>query len=221
MNKAKTLVFILLQSGLGFLGYAETGSGALVETISYIVSPTRTTLAGIENAIQVYAMQHHGKLPVSLDELVESDDTDRPPLLKKKDILDSWGEPIEYECEESKYILRSSGPDRKMGTADDILEGDIESYQRGWKSKQPPPVVGQETNAVQGVTVEPVRPKGWNMKPEEIAELRESVLATREKAERVKRAKANLIQWQLPLLIGIAAVGGVVMAWRHLKRKKR
>jgi len=33
--------------------------------------------------------------------------------------------------------------------------------------------------------------------------------------------EGNSAPWQLPLLIGIAAVGGVVMAWRHLKRKKR
>ena len=180
-----------------------------------IITPVRIKIANFEKSIQIYAMNNSGKFPVSLDVLLQFASTNynygNKPLLTADDLFDPWGEPFEYEYSGRKYRIQSSGPDRIMGTMDDIFEGSLESYLKP-----------TQTSSVAVATSETVRPKGWDMKPEEIAELRESVLATREKAERAKRAKANLIQWQLPLLIGIAAVGGVVMAWRHFgKRRKR
>jgi len=197
-------VLILLGIVLGIEGLGDV-----------ILTPVRIKIANFEKSIQIYAMNNSGKFPVSLDVLLQFASTNynygNKPLLTADDLFDPWGEPFEYEYSGRKYRIQSSGPDRIMGTMDDIFEGSLESYLKP-----------TQTSSVAVATSETVRPKGWDMKPEEIAELRESVLATREKAERAKRAKANLIQWQLPLLIGIAAVGGVVMAWRHFgKRRKR
>ena len=77
---------------------------------------TRTQIADIDKAINIYAMQHNGQLPDALSALVESDD----PLLNKPDLIDRWGEPFGYERNGRRYIIRSSGPDRIMGTEDDI-----------------------------------------------------------------------------------------------------
>ena len=81
--------------------------------------PTRLSISQIEQAIQVYRMTHNGKLPDTLDELVQGT-KDTPPLLHKEHLHDFWGEPFRYEREGHKFIIKSSGPDRQMGTADDI-----------------------------------------------------------------------------------------------------
>jgi hypothetical protein len=117
-------------------------------------------------------MEHDARFPASLDELLQfasaKDDYQRNPLLKKEDLIDPWGEPFAYERSENgrKYILRSSGPDRIMGTADDFVEGYPPSYVTSWKAKQTPPVDGQGTNAVQaaaqtGGTASPSLAERW------------------------------------------------------------
>ena len=82
-------------------------------------TPIRTQFAEIEKAVQIYAMGHNGKLPASLDDLVQGTD-DNPPLIKPESLLDPWGIPIGYERNGKSFTLRSSGPDREMGTADDL-----------------------------------------------------------------------------------------------------
>ena len=84
-----------------------------------VVFPSRAQLATIEQAVQIYAMRNNGKFPESLNDLITGTD-DKPPLLKKEGILDPWGKPFEYERDGRKLIIRSSGPDREMGTEDDI-----------------------------------------------------------------------------------------------------
>jgi hypothetical protein len=125
-----------------------------IESLGDVILPAvRVKFSHIEKAIHIYAMTHNGKFPDSLGELFQFASTNydygKQPLLKKEDLIDPWGEPFEYEYSEKKYIIRSSGPDRKMGTEDDILEGHIEAYQRGWKPEQTPPVDVQGTNAAQ------------------------------------------------------------------------
>ena len=80
---------------------------------------SRGQLATIEQAVQIYAITHSGKFPESLNDLITGTE-DKPPLLKKEILLDIWGEPIGYERDGRKLIIRSSGPDRIMGTEDDI-----------------------------------------------------------------------------------------------------
>jgi len=119
-----------------------------------IISLTRARLTEIDKTIRLYAMLHQGKLPDSLDALVEPDD----PLLEKECLLDQWGEPIGYVLEGRKYVIWSTGPDKRMGTADDIITGRPESYVESWKAQYAQPVGGQGTNAVQQVNTGAVQP---------------------------------------------------------------
>ena len=77
---------------------------------------TRTQIQGLNKAVEDYAALHDGQLPASLGDL-----TDSPSLLKEEDLIDIWGKPIEYKRNEYGFSVRSSGPDRKMGTADDRM----------------------------------------------------------------------------------------------------
>ena len=79
----------------------------------------RLQISEIEKAVEIYAMIHQGKLPASLDDLIQGTE-DNPPLLKKEAIIDPWGEPFEYKRTGRNFTIRSSGPDRQMGTEDDV-----------------------------------------------------------------------------------------------------
>jgi len=84
-------------------------------------------------AVTVYKMRYD-RLPDSLAELAKPTDKDSRPLLKEKHLLDPWGEPFGYEHEGGDFVIWSSGPDRQMGTADDVFKGDPPSYVESWKT---------------------------------------------------------------------------------------
>ncbi len=91
---------------------------------------TQLTIEGIEQAIKLYSIDHLGELPTQqsgLQSLVT------PPQAKSRqwrgpylDMLpnDAWGQPIEYRCpgkiHPKGYDLISAGPDKVMGTEDDL-----------------------------------------------------------------------------------------------------
>ena len=150
MRNTHKFVFALLLSWLGF----SDESNVKADVIASKTASTRSQITDIVKAINIYAMEHSDKLPDSLDVLVESDDS----LLGKEFLLDSWGEPIGYEHNGHGFVLKSSGPDRKMGTADDIIRGWPKSYEERWKARHTQPVGGQGTNAVQQVTTGTVQP---------------------------------------------------------------
>ena len=60
-----------------------------------VLTPVRMQIARLERALTFYAMNHDGKLPPSLGELVEFAcnyyDYEDKPLLKKEDLIDPWG----------------------------------------------------------------------------------------------------------------------------------
>ncbi|HRR33646.1 MAG TPA: type II secretion system protein GspG [Kiritimatiellia bacterium] len=80
---------------------------------------TRTSIQAIEQAVQIFAMRHNGKLPDSLDELTVGSD-DAPGLLKEGALNDSWGTPFQYTKTGKKFKIVSGGPDGEIGTEDDI-----------------------------------------------------------------------------------------------------
>jgi len=96
----------------------------------------RVQMPTIKNAILIYWTQK-GKWPASLDELTTSADGEHP-LLSKEYLVDPWGEPIRYEICGDNFVIWSSGPDRKIGTEDDIAEGSSESHVEDWKAKHIP-----------------------------------------------------------------------------------
>lgn len=80
---------------------------------------TRTSITAIEQAVQIFAMRHNGKLPDQLEELTQSTD-DAPGLLKEGALNDSWGSPFTYTKTGKKFKVISAGPDGETGTEDDI-----------------------------------------------------------------------------------------------------
>jgi len=118
------------------------------------VDPIRVQMEIIRMAVMGYDARE-GKYPDSLDALIQ------PPYrqLKKEDLNDPWGEPFGYEHDGDNYVIWSSGPDKKMGTADDIVTGFPPSYVASWKAKHIPPVGNQETNVVQEATTETIKEK--------------------------------------------------------------
>ena len=49
---------------------------------------------------------------------------DHPAFDKSGRLVDRWGTPLFFHAQSAKEIeIRSAGPDREMGTADDILHG--------------------------------------------------------------------------------------------------
>ena len=83
------------------------------------IQATRTSITAIEQAVQIFAMNHNGKLPDQLEELTQGTD-DSPGLLKEGAINDSWGSPFTYSKTGKKFKIVSAGPDGEVGGEDDI-----------------------------------------------------------------------------------------------------
>lgn len=81
---------------------------------------TRGTIATISQAIQLYGLTHSG-LPDSLEDLTVAPNDDVEAPLDKNSLNDAWGQPVQYKkLSKVKYELRSSGPDKQVGTDDDL-----------------------------------------------------------------------------------------------------
>ena len=77
------------------------------------------TVASLARIRTVLAMKD--PLPSTLKELTVGSKS-QPALLTDGDLRDSWGQPFLYrETSGTNCLLRSAGPDRRMGTRDDIF----------------------------------------------------------------------------------------------------
>ncbi len=83
------------------------------------ITMTRGSIGTIEQAVQIFAMKHNGKLPDALEELTQGTDSE-PGLLRAGAITDSWGTQFGYVKQGKKFTITSAGPDGEMGTDDDI-----------------------------------------------------------------------------------------------------
>ena len=115
-----------------------------MECFSSTRDPFALQMWSVRFAVVNYRAQE-GKWPTSLDEL-----TGPSYRFQKEDLIDPWGEPFGFECggPEDDCIVWSTGPDKKLGTADDIVMGSSAMANR-WRAKHGLPVV---TNAVQTAT---------------------------------------------------------------------
>jgi general secretion pathway protein G len=82
------------------------------------ITATRASIQTIKMAIQTYEMRA-GYYPKSMEDLQNPIGNDEEGLLPKN-IADAWGTPFQLKFDGNKYEIRSAGPDRQMGTADDI-----------------------------------------------------------------------------------------------------
>jgi len=102
-----TILGILATAGIvGLVKHIETAR----------ITKTRTLISDIDKAINIFAMQHNGKIPDSLEELVEGED----PLLDPAALNDAWATPFRYTKQNKKWTITSAGPDLEIGTGDDI-----------------------------------------------------------------------------------------------------
>jgi general secretion pathway protein G len=83
------------------------------------ITTTRASIATIEQAVQIFAMGHNGKLPDSLEELTQGTD-DKPGPLKESALNDSWGTPFQYTKQGKRFKIVSAGPDGEIGGDDDL-----------------------------------------------------------------------------------------------------
>ena len=211
--------------GIGCLGIALSLC-ALSEAHGSTTLPVYSAMGRIERAMHFYLIDNDYRLPASLDALLQfangHDYTDMgKPLLTKEALIDEWGEPFYYERNKGKYVLISSGPDRKLGTKDDFLRGDVEAYKRGWQPKPTPPVDGQKTNAVQAATAEPVPPPVGTAKvtPSRVPSATTQPPAKPDNPDNPADPKTT--PWKIPLLIGIVAIIGALAAWRCFRKKAK
>lgn len=70
--------------------------------------PARIQISRLVQGAQVWRMSHEGQWPATLEDLVPGG------------VKDPWGTPYLYRVVDDKPVIRSAGPDRIDGTADDI-----------------------------------------------------------------------------------------------------
>ena len=201
---ATTLLFIATVGAYDMWRYKRKHPHPRTPSINIQMSIINTAIIGYE--------AQEGKLPVSLDVL-----TQRPYGLKKETLVDPWGEVIRYEYSgEENFIIWSSGPDKKTGTADDRFDGYPKSYVESWRAKLMQSAEEQETNTVQGATA------GTAQLPASVGKTPSNslpVTTTQPTAKPDNPAETKTTPWKLPLLVGIAAIIGTMAAWRCFRRK--
>ena len=86
-----------------------------------MIQATRASISGVCAALSLYEVDT-GKYPSSLQALVQK--TDEPnwhgPYVNGGVPVDTWGTPLGYTKTENSYKVTSAGPDRSLGTSDDL-----------------------------------------------------------------------------------------------------
>jgi len=111
---------LVILASMGTLAYRTLGKGAYGKIASAEISAFAT-------ACDVFYMDHQ-RFPGSLEELYNPQDGNQSqwngPYMdrNKGDAIDPWGVPYEYsaDMQNDRVILRSAGPNQKIGDADDI-----------------------------------------------------------------------------------------------------
>lgn len=86
------------------------------------IKATRASIEGIKTALNMYEVDT-GRYPASLDSLVNNDGSPnwKGPYLQTKTVpADAWGTAFSYSTQENGFEIRSAGPDKSVGSADDI-----------------------------------------------------------------------------------------------------
>lgn len=84
------------------------------------VHATRSTIAELSTAINLYELDT-GRYPSSLSSLLKTDGSPNwnGPYMREE-VVDAWGTAFAYEVSGGHPSLVSAGPDRTVGTSDDI-----------------------------------------------------------------------------------------------------
>jgi general secretion pathway protein G len=94
------------------------------------INAAKVQVNAVEKALELYAVDHEGDFPGSLDALLTLQGTDpkwKGPYLEKGKVpADPWGNPIQYtfpgthQATSDRPDVWSMGPDKTSNTADDI-----------------------------------------------------------------------------------------------------
>lgn len=109
------LVILVVIAGFGIQAFGGVRDRAKIQQ-------SKVELGMLSQSLKRYEMLLNG-LPTSLDALSvkpSEADTDWVKMLDKPISKDPWGSPYEYKPNGSEFELKSIGPDRQSGTADDI-----------------------------------------------------------------------------------------------------
>ena len=109
------LVILVVIAGFGIQAFGGIQANAKVKQ-------AKIELGMLSQSLKKYEMLLNG-LPASLDAL-STKPSDADPewvrLLDKPIAKDPWGSPYEYKPNGTDFELKSIGPDRQSGTADDV-----------------------------------------------------------------------------------------------------
>ncbi len=96
------------------------------------VRAARVQVQGVEQACDIYAVDHNGEFPQSLDSLIANPGSDtnwKGPYFKNSTTIpaDPWGNPIQYQypgqnqgAGVDRPDIWSLGPDKQSNTGDDV-----------------------------------------------------------------------------------------------------
>jgi len=92
------------------------------------VKATRTSISGLEGAVKLYASEHDGQFPESIEKMMtpEADQVTgkQHPAYLEKIPMDAWKKPLQYQYTNdgslSKPKIWSFGPDGQDGSPDDV-----------------------------------------------------------------------------------------------------
>jgi type II secretion system protein G len=107
------VVMVPLMAAIAIPSFVKARSQAQVHS-------TRATIAALSTAVDLYEVDT-GRHPSSLASLVESDGSQNwdGPYMRER-VVDAWGTPFAYEVRGGDATIISAGPDRAVGTSDDI-----------------------------------------------------------------------------------------------------
>lgn len=86
------------------------------------IKATRASIDAIKSALNIYEMDT-GRYPSSLDSLINNDGSPnwKGPYLQSRTVpADQWGTPFGFTVQEKGFEIRSAGPDKQLGSGDDL-----------------------------------------------------------------------------------------------------
>ncbi len=109
------LVILVVIAGFGIQAFGGVRDKAKIQQ-------AKVELGMLSQSLKRYEMMMNA-LPAALDALSNKPneaDAEWVKMLDKPITKDPWGNPYEYSVNGSEFVLKSMGPDRQSGTADDI-----------------------------------------------------------------------------------------------------
>ena len=115
LQRGVTLVEVLIVLAIMALVAGVVGVAALKYWGKAQNETTEANARAIRGAVKAWWIDHDPGACPQLEELVSSGTMDRDSPRR-----DAWGESWRVECSEGDVTVLSSGPDRQLGTPDDI-----------------------------------------------------------------------------------------------------